>query len=154
VDSNPSGTRASFHNVRCSKTLWTATSGSYTNVAADGTTRFKVDEIIDPDNLTPDCTLASYKPDRLRIRVFGFGPNKSEKKMEIVVNRYTLTYDVNAVVTLPNESGNAINFDLGGSNVTSTSGTDLSGTATGIAAYAVSGGDYNTTNNIIDGCLA
>jgi len=153
VDSNPSGTRASFHNVLCSKTLWTATSGSYVNVASDGTTRFKVDEIIDPDNLAPDCSLATYKPDRLRIHVFGVGPNNSEKKMEIVVNRYTLEYDVKAVVTLPNGSGNPIAFALGGSNVTSTSGTDLSGSGT-IAAYAVDGSDYNTTNNVIDGCLA
>jgi len=55
---------------------------------------------------------------------------------------------------LPNESGTAISFALGGSNVTSTSGADASDpSATGIAAYAVSGGDYNTTNNVIDGCL-
>lgn len=154
VQSNPSGTRASFHNILCSKTLWTATSGSYVNVAVDGTTRFKVDEIIDPDNLTPDCSLATYKPDRLRIHVFGVGPNNSQKKMEIVVNRYTLEYDVNAVVTLPNDSGTQISFNLGGSNVTSTSGSDVSGGGTAIAAYAVSGADYNTTNNVIDGCLA
>ena len=73
--------------------------------------------------------------------------------MEIVINRYTLEYDVNAVVTLPNDSGNPILFSLGGSNVTSTSGTDASGGATGIAAFAVSNGDKNTTNNVIDGCL-
>jgi len=108
---------------------------------------------VDPDNLAPDCSLATYKPDRLRIHIFGFGPNNSEKKMEIVVNRYTLEYDVNAVVTLTNQSGTQMSFALGGSNVTSTSGSDASGSGTAIAAYAVSGGDYNTTNNVIDGCL-
>src|ERR1700754_2381249 len=156
VQSSPSGTRASFRNVLCSKTLWTATSGSYQNVATSGTTRLKVDEIIDQDNTTPNCdpSNTTYKPDRLRIRVIGLGPNNSQKKMEIVVNRYTLSYDVDAVVTLPNESGTPINFSLGGSNVTSTSGNDLDGTATGIAAYAVSDSDKNTTNNIMDGCLA
>ena len=158
VDSSPSGTRASFHNVLCSKSLWTATSGSYNDVGSDATTRFQVNEIMDPDNQdavpnSTKCNDATFKPDRLRIHVFGFGPNNSQKKMEIVVNRYTLTYDVNAVVTLPNESGNPIAFSLGGSNVTSTSGNDASGTAQGIAAYAVSGGDFNTTNNVIDGCL-
>ncbi len=154
VDSNPSGTRASFHNVLCSKTLWTATSGSYANVAADGTTRFQVAEIIDPDNLdsVTNCAIATYKPDRLRIRVLGLGPNNSQKKMEIVVNRYTLEYDVNAVVTLPNGSGNPIAFSLGSSNPTSTSGADVSGTGSTIAAYAVSNSDYNSTNNVIDGC--
>src|SRR5215813_2916939 len=32
VDSNPTGTKASFHNVLCTRTLWTATSGSSVNV--------------------------------------------------------------------------------------------------------------------------
>jgi hypothetical protein len=155
VQSNPSGTRASFHNVLCSKTLWTATAGSYVNVAADGTTQFKVEDIMDPDNQdsATNCALATYKPDRLRIHVIGVGPNNSEKKMEIVVNRYTLEYDVDAVVTLPNESGTSISFALGGSNVTSASGADASGTGQTIDAFAISDADKNTTNNVIDGCL-
>jgi type II secretory pathway component PulK len=41
VDSSPSGTRASFHNVVCTPTLWTATSGSSVNVAADTTRDFR-----------------------------------------------------------------------------------------------------------------
>lgn len=162
--SNPTGTRASFHNVLCSPTLWTSTSGSAVNVAADGTSRFQITAIFDPDkqisaSFTPGvqdakCADASYKPDRLTIRVLGLGPKDSQKKMEISVNRYTLEYDVNAVVTLPNGSGNPIAFSLGGSNVTTTSGQDASGSGASIAAFAVSSGDYNTTNNIIDGCLA
>lgn len=163
VESNPAGTRASFHNVLCSKDLWTAMSGASVNVSADGSTQFQVVSILDPDHTEStdpasadtvnNCINAAYKPDRLRIRVFGLGSNNSQKKLEIVVNRYTLEYDVEAVVTLPNESGNPVAFSLGGSNVTSTSGNDASGTAQGIAAYAVSGADYNTTNNVIDGCL-
>ena len=157
VESSPAGTRASFRNVVCSKTLWTAISGATLNVAGDGTTTFQVTEIMDPDNqatVLTNCTTAAYKPDRLRIHVLGLGPNNSQKKMEIVVNRYTLEYDVNAVVTLPNGSGNPILFALGGSNVTSTSGDDASAPGgTAIAAYAVSDSDYNTTNNVIDGCL-
>lgn len=157
VDSSPAGTRASFRNVVCSKTLWTATSGATVNVAGDGTTTFQVTEIMDPDNqatVLTNCTTAAYKPDRLRIHVLGLGPNNSQKKMEIVVNRYTLEYDVKAVVTLPNGSGNPIAFALGGSNVTSTSGDDASSPGgTAIAAYAVNNSDYNTTNNVIDGCL-
>src|SRR5690242_12178941 len=76
VDSNPAGTRASFHNVLCTRTLWTSTSGAMVNVAADGSSRFQVISIIDPDNLDSltNCANASYKPDRLRIRVLGVGP--------------------------------------------------------------------------------
>ena len=156
VESSPSGTRASFRNILCSPSVWTVTSGAGVNVASDGSTTFQVTSIIDPNNLdtVTKCADASYKPDELRIRVKGLGPKDSQKDMEIVVDRYTLDYPVNAVVTLPNGSGNPIAFALGGSNVTSTSGYDLDGTGNPMAAYAVSAADYNTTNNIIDGCLA
>ena len=154
VESSPAGTRASFRNIICSKTLWTTTSGNEVNVAADGSTRFQVLEIMDPETtntVTVDCANASYKPNQLRIRVLGLGPSDSQKKMEIVVDRYTLEYDVKAVVTLPNGSGTPITFDLGDSNVTTTSGTDLNGSGT-LDAYAVSNSDSNIANNVIDGC--
>lgn len=155
VESNPAGTRAFFQNVVCSPNLWTTTSGASVNVSADGSTRFQVTSILDPDNQdsVTACATANYRPDRLRIRVLGVGPNNSRKNMEVVVNRYTVEYDVNATVTLPNGSGNPITFALGGSNVTSTSGTDVSGSGATLAAYAISATDYNTTNNVIDGCL-
>ena len=155
VASSPTGTRASFRNVVCTPTLWTATSGASVNVATDGSSTFQVVSILDPDNqnTVTNCANASYKPDRLRIRVLGLGPRASQKKMEIVVNRYTIDYDVNAVVTLPNGSGNPITFALGGSNVTSTSGSDACGSGNSLAAFAINNTDYNTTNNVIDGCL-
>src|SRR6185369_7947428 len=159
VDSSPSGTRASFRNVVCSPDLWATTAttaGGYVNVTSDGSTRFQVTSILDPDkqNSASWCTdpaFASYKPERLRIRVTGLGPRDSRKNMEVVVNRYTLEYDVKAVVTLPNGSGNPIDFDLGGSNVTSTSGVDVSGGGT-ISAVAISDADKQRVNNVIDGC--
>jgi hypothetical protein len=163
VQSNPAGTRASFRNVVCSPTLWTTTSNGLVNVAGDGSTRFQITSIFDPDNqvtATFDlanspaiCANASYKPENLRIRVLGLGPQNSRKDMEVIVGRYTLEYDVKATVTLPNECGTPINFALGGSNVTTTSGMDVSGSGGSIAAFAVSNCDYNTTNNVIDGCL-
>lgn len=155
VVSNPAGTRASFHNVVCSPALWTTTAGGVVNVSADASSRFQVISIFDPDNQdsVTMCADATYKPDRLTIRVLGLGPQDSRKNMELVVNRYTLNYPVKATVTLPNGSGDPIAFALGGSNVTSTSGEDLSGSGATIAAFAVSNDDYNTTNNVIDGCL-
>jgi len=164
VQSNPAGTRASFRSMVCTPTLWTTTSAGELNVAADGSSRYQVTHIFDPDNqinwmLDADnaatvtkCALASYKPVRLRIRVTGLGPRDSKKNMEVVVDRYTLEYDVKATVTLPNGSGNPINFNLGGSNVTSTSGVDATGTGT-LDAFAIDAADYNRTNNVIDGCL-
>ncbi|MEN3327348.1 MAG: hypothetical protein V7638_2155 [Acidobacteriota bacterium] len=162
TDSSPSGTRASFRNVVCSPALWTTTAtttGGYVNVTADGGTKFQVTSILDPDkqNSASWCTdpaFANYNPERLRIRVTGLGPRDSRKNMEVVVNRYTLEYDVKATVTLPNESGTPINFNLGGSNVTSTSGVDASHPSSSIDAIAISDADKQRVNNVIDGCDA
>ena len=165
VDSSPSGTKASFHNVICSPTLWTTTSGGSIDVASDGSSRFQITSIYDPDNdvnwnLAPNantatkCALATYKPTKLRIRVSGYGPRDSKKNMEIVVDRYTLAYDVPATITLPNGSGTPISFALGNSNPTSYSGFDVSGLGGVAAAFAVSNSDYTGTNNVIDGCNA
>lgn len=159
VQSSPAGTRASFRNVVCSPTLWTTTAGGYVNVTAEGSTRFQVTSIIDPDNQDSAAMCAivpatNYKPLRLRIRVTGLGPRDSRKNMEVVVNRYTLEYDVKHTVYLPNESGTPISFNLGGSNVTSTSGVDASGSGGTVDAFGVSNADYNRANNVIDGCNA
>ena len=158
VQSTPAGTKASFRNVLCTPTLWTTTAGGYVNVTADGGTRFQVTSILDPDNQNSAAMCAivpatNYKPERLRIRITGLGPRGSRKNMEVVINRYTLEYDVKATVTLPNGSGTPINFNLGGSNVTSTSGVDAEGTGS-IDAFAINNADYNRTNNVIDGCNA
>jgi hypothetical protein len=163
VQSNPAGTRATFKNIVCSSTLWTTTTGNTLNVSADASSRFQVTSVFDPDdqvswivapnaNTTTKCATATYNPERLRVQVTGLGPRDSRKNMEVVINRYTLEYDVKATVTLPNGSGAPIGFDLGGSNVTSTSGEDVSGVGDPIAAFAISNADYNTTNNVIDGC--
>jgi len=162
VESSPTGTRASFRNVLCTPSLWTTTAttaGGYVNVASDATSKFQVVSLLDPDNTDTDTNCngpnaATYKPQRLRVRVVGLGPKDSRKNMEIVVSRYTLEYDVKATVTLPNGCGNPINFNLGGSNVTSTSGLDASGGGGSVSAFAIDNCDYNTTNNVMDGCLA
>ena len=158
VQSNPAGTRASFRNIVCTPNLWTTMSGAVINVSTDGSTRYQVTSILDPDNQDSDeaCNgpnAATYRPDRLVIQVLGLGPRDSRKNMEVVVDRYTVDYAVNAVVTLPNGTGTPMSFALGGSNVTSTSGLDESGTGSTLSAYSVSNVDYNRTNNVIDGCL-
>jgi hypothetical protein len=158
VESNPAGTRATFRNVVCSPNLWTTMSGAVVNVVEDGSIRYRVTLILDPDNLDSDLmcngpNAANYRPLRLTIQVAGFGPRDSRKNMEVAIDRYTVDYEVNAVVTLPNGTANPMAFALGGSNVTTTSGVDISGTGTTLSAYSVSDVDYNRTNNVIDGCL-
>jgi hypothetical protein len=155
VESTSSTTRATFRNVVCSRTLWTATSGNTVNVTADGSSSFRVTDILDPDDLNrTKCSEATYKPERLRLQVLGLGPRFAQKKLEVVISRFTLNYPVNAVVTIPNTSGNPINFILGDSTVTTTSGTDAApgSTSPPIDAYAIDSNDAQTVNNVIDGC--
>jgi hypothetical protein len=160
VQSNPAGTRASFRNIVCNRGLWTNISGALVNVTNDGSARFQVTSIIDPDNqdsatMCDPVSTPNYKPDRLRIRVTGMGPGNSEKKMEIVVARYTLDYEVNSVLTAQNESANPFAIALGDSNVTTMSGVDKDApSSTPLPAIAVSTSDYNITNNVADGCNA
>jgi hypothetical protein len=154
VESNPAGTRATFHNILCTPTLWTATSSNVVNVSTDGVSRFQVTDIMDPDNYLVKalkCADATYKPDRLRIRVKGFGVRDSMKNMEVVVDRYTLDYPVDSVITGRNQSGSSISFILGDSTVTTISGQDIDSGKT-IAAVAVDNADYQSVNNVIDGC--
>src|SRR5258705_7588537 len=163
VESNPAGTRASFRNVVCTDTQgqWTATSGNAVYATANGSTRFQVTSIVDPDNTAVNpCAVASYKPNRLIIQVAGFGPRNSRKNMEIVINRLTVNYAVNSTITLPNESGTAINFNLGDSNPTEYLGDNgpesSCGAPSSIAAFAVSqdhlgNSDFNTATAVING---
>lgn len=154
VESNPSGTRATFRNVVSSPNLWTAIAGNL--VAVPGTaTAFRVTSVMDPDD--PDgstrAASATYQPTRLRFQVTGLGPRSSEKHMEVVVRRIAWDFPVNSTITLPNQSEDPITLELGDSNVTSYSGTDAAGNPLPtIPAFGVSADDYNATNNVTDGC--
>jgi hypothetical protein len=157
VQSNPAGTRATFLNVVSSPTLWDVTSGNLITVANASSSSFQVTLIVDPDDRDGSIRAANpgYKPSRLQIRVAGFGSKSARKDMEVIVDRFTVNYAVNQVVTLPNESGDPINFNLGSSNVTSVSGVDAFGNPLPtLAPFGVSNSDYTATNNIIDGCYA
>jgi hypothetical protein len=154
--STPAGTRATFRNVVSNRALWPTIAGGTVTLAAGSSSSFQVTSIVDPDDLNGAIRAANagYKPSRLQIRVAGFGPKNARKNMEVVVDRLTVNYDVKAVVTLPNGSGNPINFNLGASNVTSISGVDAFGNPVPtLPAFGVSNNDYTATNNVIDGCL-
>ena len=73
--SDPVGTRATFRNVLCTPNLWATMSGAVVDVTVDQSARFQVTSVIDPDNqdTVTNCADATYKPDRLRIRVTGNG---------------------------------------------------------------------------------
>ena len=161
LESDPVGTKATFKNVVCNRELWDTINGDLIDVTVDQSAKFRVMSIIDPDNQDKDamCNPADptfvYRPSRLRIQVLGMGPGNSQKNMEMIVNRYTLDYPVNAVINAPNGSGNPIAFALGDSNPTTISGVDASaGSGSSLSAIAISNSDYQTVNNVIDGCDA
>jgi hypothetical protein len=156
VGSNPAGTRATFRNLVSSPNLWTPLAGNL--VAVPGTvTAFRVTSVIDPDdpNGVTRAANASYQPVRLRIQVTGLGPSNSEKHMEVVIRRLAFDFPVNSTITLPNQSGNPLNFNLGDSNVTSYSGVDGAGNPLPtIPAFGVTAANYDAASNVMDGCHA
>ncbi len=155
--SNPTGTQATFRNIVSNPTLWNSTSGNLVSVDAASGSSFRVTSIVDPDDLDGSIRAANanYKPTRLRIQVAGFGSKNAQKNMEIVVNRFTFNYVVKQVIPIQNQSGTPINFNPGSSNVTSYSGVDAYGNPLPtLPAFGVSGADYASANNIIDGCNA
>ena len=157
VQSNPAGTRATFRNIVSNPTLWNATSGNVITIATASSSAFQVTSIVDPDDLNGTIRAANpnYKPSRLQIQVAGFGSKSSRKNMEVIVNRFTLNYDVNQLIQMPNNSGDPINFNPGSSNVTSISGVDAFGNPLPtLPPIGISASDYTGTNNIIDGCAA
>lgn len=157
VESNPSGTRASFRNVVSSPSLWTATSGNTVAIPGTANESFRVTLVEDPDDLDGSIRAANptYQPGRLRIQVTGIGPKSAVKQMEVIIQRFAFNFPVNSTITLPNESGDPINIDIGDSNVTAYSGTDAAGNPLpSIAAFGVSGNDYNGASNVMEGCDA
>lgn len=156
VDSNPAGTRATFRNVIINFNLWTATSGNTVLVPGTANESFRVTSIFDPDDTDGSIRLAdeNYQPSRLRIQVTGLGPRNSVKQMEVVVRRFAFNFPVNSTITLPNQSGDPINFDLGDSNVTNYSGIDDADEdpLPSIPAFGVNGADQVSAKNVIDGC--
>ena len=151
--SNPAGTTASFRNIVSDRTKWTVLSG--TPVTVSGSNSFTVDSITDPDDVDGAIRTgnAYYQPSRLKVQISGYGPKSSEKQMEFVINRLTTNFAVNATITLPNTSGNPINFNIGDSNVTNYSGTDSAGNPSpSVAAFSIASSDQTSAQNVINGC--
>jgi hypothetical protein len=151
--SNPTGTQASFRNVVSDPTKWQVLSGN--KIQVNSSAQFAVTSIVDPDDVDGSIRAGNqyYKPSRLKIQVSGFGPKNSTKRMEFLVNRFTTNFAVNSTITLPNDSGSPINFNIGDSNVTAYSGLDASGNpAPPIAAFGISSNDFMRASTVIDGC--
>ncbi|HXQ69754.1 MAG TPA: hypothetical protein VN844_04685 [Pyrinomonadaceae bacterium] len=86
----------------------------------------------DPDN-TP---VANGEPDRLRLRVTGYGPKGAIKKLELIVNRSNFDYDPVATIMMrSSDDGTPVTFTAGNSAAKEYSGHDHAGMAGTLPAF-------------------
>jgi hypothetical protein len=77
----------------------------------------------------PDSRPAPSQPDRLLLRVTGYGPKGARKQLELVVNRVHFDYQPKAMLMMRgDETCNPLNFTIGASNAKEYSGHDRSST--------------------------
>lgn len=89
-------------------------------------------ELTDPDN-TP---VANGEPTRLRLRVTGYGPKGSLKKLELVVNRSNFDFEPVATIMMrSSDDGTPVNFSTGTSAAKEYSGHDHGGSATVLPSF-------------------
>lgn len=87
-------------------------------------------EVADPDN-TP-----SGEPERLRLRVTGYGPKGALKKLELVVNRLNVDYDPAATIMMrSSEDGTPVTFSSGNSAAKEYSGHDHGGSGSVLPSF-------------------
>ena len=135
VDSNPTGTKATFRNMSPEAPAEFSTLSkwiTYDGVANDGTAVVIVSNnpfiaytlrVSDPDK-----TPVADEPQRLLVQVRGYGPRGAIKNKEMIVNRFVYEPDVPAAVTLVGaETGISMlvgDFDIGDSAPKGYSGSD------------------------------
>lgn len=86
----------------------------------------------DPDN-TP---VANGEPERLRLRVTGYGPKGALKKLELIINRTNFDYDPVATIMMrSSEDGTPVTFTTGSSAAKEYSGHDNAGSGAILPAF-------------------
>lgn len=154
IASNPAGTRATFRNAVTNSTLnnWM----TY-NATIDGVNVVPVSnapamgytvEVTDLDN-----TPILEEPERLKIKVTGYGPKGSKKQMELVVSRFLFDFTPMATVLMRgNDDGvTPINtFAIGESTAKEYSGFDNADPTQSLPVFGVTHGtDYTGTTAVV-----
>ena len=86
----------------------------------------------DPDNIP----VASGEPERLRLRVTGYGPKGALKKLELIIKRTNFDYDPVATIMMrSSEDGTPMTFDAGNSAAKEYSGHDHGGSGNILPAF-------------------
>ena len=92
-----------------------------------------------PGTTAIPARVTSPDPKRLLLKSYGFGPQGSEKRLELMVNKANLEFESPAGVTFRGaDDCSAISFDSGSSGTKMYSGKDYSGVEPQRPAFAVS----------------
>ena len=104
-------------------------------------------EVSDPDHVP----VASGEPNRLLVRVKGYGPKGAEKHLELIVNRTNFDYAPPAMLLMRGaEDCSGLHFTIGDSNPKDYSGHDRNGSSTLPAFGATCAADTTTEVNSDD----
>jgi hypothetical protein len=111
---------------------------------ASGTKVLDLNYASSPGTTSIPARVTSPDPKRLLIKSYGFGPQGSEKRLEMMVNKANFEFDMPAGVTFRGaDDCTAISFDSGSSGAKSYSGVDHSGVEAQRPAFAVTGCDQD-----------
>ena len=92
-----------------------------------------------PASTSIPLKVTSPDPKRLLVKSYGFGPQGSEKRLELMVNRESLEFESPAGVTIRGaDDCTPLNLDTGSSGTKSYSGADYSGVDPQRPTFAVS----------------
>ncbi|MEK6336450.1 MAG: hypothetical protein AABM67_16100 [Acidobacteriota bacterium] len=176
----PNGTKINFRNAvtAASSNLPTDTSGTfrlsgwvnynYTPAGAPNPDRVTLTAgytpttglaynvtVIDPDNIP----IANGPPNRLQLRVIGYGPKGAMKRLELIIRRSAFEYNPPCVICLrSSDDGTPLSFDSGSSAAKEYSGVDRAGvldlpafgaTVASDTAIEIASANKNTVTNPI-----
>jgi hypothetical protein len=111
---------------------------------AGGTKVLDLNYASSPGTTSIPARVTSPDPKRLVIKSYGFGPQGSEKRLELMVNKANFEFDTPAGVTLRGaDDCSAVSFDSGSSGAKWYSGVDHAGVEPQRPAFAVSGCDQD-----------
>ena len=143
IPSNPAGTNATFANALANPTLsnWLNYNGTIngTSVVQLGTNT----------GYTVSTSAVANYPSRLLVRVTGYGPKASVKRMELEVDSHAFDFTPVAAILLRGNDDNTTplaTFQIGNSNAKSYSGWDHAIPANSLPTFGVS---HNNDFNVV-----
>jgi hypothetical protein len=101
-----------------------------------------------PSTTAIPAKVTAPDPKRLLLKSYGFGPQGAQKRLELMISRANLEFEVPAGVTFRGaDDCTALSFDTGSSGAKTYSGIDLAGVEPQRPAFAVSPCDEDDAKN-------